>query len=148
MTTMNASNAARRSVRTICVGLACAMALSSIVVTSAPTTACAKPASTKTAVVKAQTNRRNGQSVSVKTGSRDIDAEWYQVGGTWWATFRTDNGTLVRARQSGKSWKLYAAKGKSLKPIVATDYESSKDHQVGPKNKSSHFKAKDANIWY
>lgn len=146
MTTNNAFTA-RRSVRTACAGLACAMAVTSALAVATPAKAYAQSAGTKAAATRTATHN-NGDSLIIKLSGRTIYANWYKINGAWWAVFKTNNGTMVRAKQSGSSWQLYAVNGTKLTPIVCTSYESTKVGKLGPKKLSSHFKAANANVWY
>lgn len=145
--TKNNAFTARRSVRTACAGLACAMAVTSALAAAAPAKAYAQSTNTRAAVTRTAAHN-NGDSLTIKLSGRIIYANWYKIDGAWWAVFKTTNGTMVRAQKSGSSWKLYAVNGKKLTPIVCTSYESTKVGKLGPQKKSSHFKAANANVWY
>ena len=143
---MNTMNAPRRPARAVVAGLVAALAITSTLGAVAPKQAHA--ATTTRAAVTRTATHHNGDSLTMKLSGRTIYANWYKIDGQWYAVFATVNGTKMYGVPNGNSWKIYAVNGSKKTAAVCTTYESTKVGKLGPKGKSSHFKAANANVWY
>jgi len=145
-TKTNASRTLRTAAATLAITLATAGTLA--VAAPAPTTAYAATATRAVATQTATAKHYNGESVSIKTIGGTVYAEWYKVGKAWKAVFATTNGTKIYATPSGTSWNFAAVTKKGLVPVMRTQYESKTCGKLGPKGISSHWRARNANVWY
>lgn len=145
------TNTARKS---IIAGLACALAVTGILVAGSPRPALANDGSEQAQGTLAQqqsADHYEGEKVTIGDDwGQPVYAEWHKgSSGKWWATFWTYNWTKVWAEPApaGCGWAFHVYDKDGNFVCVYRCEESSTHGEYGPQGVSSHWQANDG-TWY